>query len=1109
MLVRAASVVVLLLLASPLMAADHAIRLASDPALSPDGKRLAFAWNGDIWVANVRGGVARRMTLAPAQESSPVFSPDGKQLAFNSARNGASQVFVMPAAGGAPAQWTFHSEGSTIKQWRPEEMLLYGNRDHFWRKGSRFFSIQPKPRALEQLVFDAYGQEGQLSPDGSKILFIREGVRGYRKGYVGSQAGQVWMFDRKEKTYKKLVDHPAGSRTPVWAPDGKHFYYSSSQDGAFELWRHNLVTGEETQLTDFPGDDSVMMPTISMDGKTLVFRRGFDFYRLNPTAANPQPQKIKLLYRGDSLLREIKQRELESATAVAYSSDGLEIAFVAGGDIWVMDTVLREPRQVTATPEMESNPVFSPKDDQLWFVSDSGGQSDIWRATRKDEDAYWWRNQEFELKKITDDREEEDNLRFSPDGKHLAFTRGRGDLWMMGVDGEGAKRIVESWNSPSFDFSPDGKWIVYSQSNNNFNRDIFILPLDGSREPFNLSSHPDNDYSPVWSPDGKMIAFTGRRIGSETDIHYVQLRQADNETGSRDRKLKEALEKIQKIRKTPARKPAAPKPADKPAMKKEDEKKEDDKKEEAKKEDEPPAPAEPAGKKLPEVKIDFDDLVNRVRRVSIPDTTESGLMWSPDSKRLAFSATINGKRGLYTISPPTSTSPKLLSSTVGTSAVWITQESKILWLVSGKPASLSSKGATSTYSFKAQQSIDTRKYQQVIFDLCWQAMRDNWYDKRMNNRNWDQIRRKYAGMAADSVDTSTLGVVVNMMLGELNGSHLGFYPSRKSVEDSDREWSESTAHLGVRYDTSFAGPGWKIKDVIRNSPATKQRSRLSAGEVILSIDGVDVDPAMEPTAVLNGRLDRDIALRVKNAKDEIRDVTIRPISFSAARSLLYEQWIYNSQQAVKKASKDTFGYVHIQGMNMTSFYRFERELYSIAAGKDGLVIDVRENGGGSTTDHLLTILTQPTHAITKPRGGGRGYPHDRRVYATWSKPIVVLCNQNSFSNAEIFSHSIKTLKRGQVVGVPTAGGVISTGGTRIADAGFLRMPFRGWFLLDGKDMELNGCVPHHVLWPSPGEMPAGKDVQLSKALEVLAADVKKYKSRKLPELEYASELRAE
>ena len=155
---------------------------------------------------------------------------------------------------------------------------------------------------------------------------------------------------------------------------------------------------------------------------------------------------------------------------------------------------------------------------------------------------------------------------------------------------------------------------------------------------------------------------------------------------------------------------------------------------------------------------------------------------------------------------------------------------------------------------------------------------------------------------------------------------------------------------------------------------------------------------------------------------------------------------------------------------------------------------------------FVTALTQPVHAITVPRGGRPGYPHDRKIYATWTKPIVVLCNQNSFSNAEIFSHAIKTLKRGQLVGVPTAGGVISTGAQRIMDVGVIRVPFRGWFVVgSGEDMELNGAVPDHVLWPKPGQMPRGEDVQLKKAIDVLQADVRAWKQKPRPPLHKASE----
>ncbi|MEE8104857.1 MAG: S41 family peptidase, partial [Planctomycetota bacterium] len=140
-------------------------------------------------------------------------------------------------------------------------------------------------------------------------------------------------------------------------------------------------------------------------------------------------------------------------------------------------------------------------------------------------------------------------------------------------------------------------------------------------------------------------------------------------------------------------------------------------------------------------------------------------------------------------------------------------------------------------------------------------------------------------------------------------------------------------------------------------------------------------------------------------------------------------------------------------------------------------------------------LAQPSHAYTVPRGGEGGYPQGRMVYARWHKPIVVLCNQNSFSNAEIFAHAIKTLGRGRIVGVPTAGGVISTSAAKIMGFGTLRLPMRGWFLRDsGEDMELNGCVPDVVLWPEPGEMPAGIDRQLEKAVELLKEDVLKFQA---------------
>lgn len=1079
------------------------IELVDSPALSPDGTEIAFSYAGDIWTVPVEGGAARRLTIHPASESTPLYSPDGKQIAFVSDRTGSRQVFVETLDGSAPSQVTFHTEGYSLEDWSPDgkSLLAYGIRDHHWRRPQRLISLSLEKRRAEEIVFDAYAQDGRYSPDGKKILFCREGTRWYRKGYVGSQASQIWMYDLKSKKFTKLLDDPRGSRTPLWKPDGSGFYYVGATSGSFNLHEYDFESKESQQLTQFE-DDSVLMPCISRDGKTIVFRHLFDLYAFHPTENKP-PQKLEITTSGDDPIEESLRRNLTSANNVAFSPDGLEIIFAAGGDLWVMDTVLKEPVAITQTEVEEREPVMIEDGKAVLFLREEAGQVDLYRAAPADPKKYWWQNSDFDIQRLTNDPDTEHDIRKSPDGEHLAVVKGQGDLWLLKLDGTPVRKLVSGFDPPNYDFSPDGKWIVYSQEDNDFNDEVWIATTDGSREPFNVSRHPDDDVSPVWSPDGKIIAFTGQRNGEESDIYYVFLNPADDEESSRDKKLKEALEKLKKARpqaaktQTTSAQKEAPLKAEKPDAEKTEKPAEEKKPEEK-------TDAEKKQPDLPKVVIDFDGLTERVRHVSIPDVGERGLFWMPDGKTLAFSANIKGENGTYTIEIKDRLAPKKLTSSTGSFIHYLKTKDKVAWLSSGKPGTLSTKGPTESYSFSARQELNVGERFRAAFDMAWRLMRDHWYDDRFANRNWSEIRRKYTDAAANAPDENALREVGELMLGELNGSHLGFYPSPSSPR-AKPAWTETTPHLGLRFDPKFKGPGLKVRDVILDGPADESDSKIEAGEIVMTIDGTTVDPALDLTEILNGDLARDITLRVKNEKGEERDVTIRPISYSQARSLLYPQYEVETSQKVEELSDGKLGYIHIQGMNMSSFREFERQLYNVGYGKDGLIIDVRENGGGFTTDHMLTALTQPQHAITVPRGGGRGYPHDRKIYASWNKPIIVLCNQNSFSNAEIFSHAIKTLERGKVVGVTTAGGVISTGGAQVMDVGFLRQPFRGWFLMNGEDMELNGAQPDVELWPLPGELPRGKDRQLEKAIQLLKKDVAKFLKKQPPGLRKASE----
>ena len=1111
--------------------AQSTILFPSNVDVSPDGSQITFDWNGEIWLAAVTGGPAQPLTRNPSRDRYPKFSPDGKTIAFASDRENGVQIFTMPLAGGTPSQISYHTGGYMPAGWHADgkHLLVQATRDHFWRHGERFFLLNATERKADQLLFDDYGQEGSLSPDGKRILFVREGPSWWRKGYHGSQSAQIWMYDREAAKFYPILRHERGCRSPIWKPDGKGFYYTGAQDGTFNLREYDLATGKDRRITNFT-EDHVIQPALSRNGSTMVFRALANLYSIKP-GADETPRKLDLSTKADYEPTREEKRTLTSATDVAFSPDGLEIAFIAGGDLWVMDTELREPRQVTNTPEEEKNPVWLNNSEGLLYIRDGGHTAEIYRADRKDKSKFWWLNDEFQHTQITRDGEAKESLSLSPDGKSMAYSRLRGDLYISPISGENPRKIIASWNQVDYDWSPDGKWLVYAQYDLDFNRDVWILPTDLSKPPFNLSRHPDNESNPRWSPDGKVIAFTGRRSGGEeVDIYYVNLVQEEDEVSARDRKLQKAIEKIQKAR-----------PKGKADSKQGDD---SEKKDSVDKEKKMP----PMGMKKDEsveVKIDWENLHKRIRRLSLPDSTESGLFWSHDGKRLAFSGTVKGDRATYAYDFPMegSATPKQISSRTGSQARWL-KNGNVVWLSGGLPASFSPgssapaatpmttapslpglfrRGTTGTssvaeaspdpsgYRFQANQKLNLQEKFGVAFDHCWAAMRDHFYDEKLGNSDWNKVREKYRPYAAQAPNIEVLTTVVQLMLGEINGSHLGFMTAFNmrgaTTEETTRGWRETTRHPGVRFENGFAGPGWKIRDVLPGGTADRAKSRLKAGEIILKIDGKEVKPGMDPTLLLNGVSDQPMQLVVRGIDGKDRDVSLPATSALAVPNLLYRKWMEDNLAMVDKLSQGRFGYLHISAMDMTSFVKFEEELYSQAAGKDGLIIDVRENGGGSTADHLLTSLTQPVHAIAVPRGSTQGgYPQDRKIYATWNKPIVVLCNQNSFSNAEIFSHAIVALQRGKLVGVPTAGGVISTGATQIMDLGTLRMPFRGWYgIKDGEDMELHGAQPHVVVWPEPGEMPKGVDKQLEKGVETLKLEVEAFKAKPLPKLRKATE----
>jgi tricorn protease len=1084
--------VAVLSLAGPLGADEPAattILLAESPSLSPDGERLVFAWRGDVWLAASTGGPARRLTSHPAVDRGPRFSPDGTRVAFTSARTGADQVHVLDLAGGEPVQVTRHTEGSVLQDWFPggTALLVLGKRDHEHEHPERFFRVPAAAGGREELLLDAWGYEGALSPDGTRLAFVRHGTGPYRKGYRGAAAAQVWVAELATQTLTRVSEGPHDERWPLWHPDGRRLWIVSQADGTRNLVSVEPGGGARACLTGHV-DDGVAQPTRSADGRVVVYRRLFGLERFEPGAGAPRP--LVLTAAGEPLVEGVRRDDLAKASQATFTADGREVAFTAGGDVWVMDTELREPRRVTDTPEEERDPLFSADMETLLFVSDAGGRSDVWTAARAEPARWWWQNDRFTLARVTDDAAEEGSPRLTPDGKTLVYARTDGGLWKKPLAGGEAVRLVGGFDPPDFDLSPDGRWLAYTAADDDFNHDLWVLPLDLSRPAFNVSVHPDDEASPAWSPDGRVLAFTGRRWDRDRDICYVWLRHEDDEKDARERKLDKAVEKMKgrKSAKGAGAKGAANEPAKDPPEEPAD------KPEAKKKEDEKPV----------EVRIDFDRLTDRVRRVEIPDVNEGELLWSPDSKRLAVRASIKGQAGWHALEIPDDLAPKLLTASPLVNTRWLKEGDQLVGLADGVPTSVAVAGSKVTaLPFRARRELDVGRFHRALFERAWQVMRDTWYDPRLNHRDWDALKVKYAPVAEATRLPAEIDVVVEMLLGELNGSHLGFGMPAPGWQPPG--WRPVTGHLGARLLAPDDKPGRVVRDVVRGTPAAEAATRLEPGERLLAVDGTALEPGTDLDALLTGDPERELELKVRGKDGTERTVRLRPTTHALVRAGLYEEQLEQARAAVQRASDGRLGYLHVREMDWSSFQRFEADLYKVGHGKDGLVIDVRGNGGGFTADHLLTCLTQPRHATTVPRGGGPGYPQDRLVYAAWHKPIVVLIDQGSFSNAEIFAHAVRHLKRGRLVGVPTAGGVISTGGTTLMGTATLRLPFRGWFLPDGADMERNGCVPDVFVEAQPLDLARGVDRALDAAVKALAEDVAAFRARPTAPPRYASE----
>lgn len=1103
--------------AAPASAANGNVDLPRYPSISPDGREIVFSWRGDLWKVGSSGGHALRLTAHPADDTRSAWSRDGKRIAFESNRTGDRNLFIMNADGTGVRQ--------VLRLDRPVSLTGFGTddagREVLFFEGSIEGDVYRAPRpymvpteggALRR-VHDAFGAEPSQSADGSTVAFTRGGSAWSRRGYRGPDNRNVWTFNRSNGAFTQLTTYDGNDGKALWGA-GRTIYFLSDRDfGCVNLFRMSADDGERAlaRATSFQ-DRDIWDYDVAADGATAVLVAWDTLYTLDLRNQNAEPRPLTITAGEDESdniqLLTVDRRVSEAAL----SPDGKVMAVVAYGEVYVRNVESGSPtRRVTASHAREKDIAWSPDGSRLYFVSDSDGTESIYAATvavtrgeikapfdeaarprpaapveeskpaadppsegaaagqgeqagqeeprkeepkkeepKKPDPATRWHDAvTFTIEPVVVTSAHDRAPRPSPDGRWLSFRRGRGDIVIRDLTTGDERTFLTGW-----DFSIDWRWtddsrhILYSVNDRNFNADVWLAPADGSSPPVNLSRHPDNDEQPRLSADGKVLAFVSERLNEEYDVWMVFLDRNLEAMAPVDREkyFKEAIDAAKK------RKPLAI--SDKPAD-------------------------PPAGRTY-----DTDDAYLRLRRASNIGGSERNLEITPAGDRLVFTSS-GETSGLFSIKWDGS-DQKRLHSSVSVQHLTVTGD-KVVFVDGGRAGMVPVNGGSVEYiDISDRMRIDLQQQADQKFREAARILGEVFYHPTMKDLDWEGLTTKYLALARQSRTADEFNYVAAYLLGELNGSHLGV-----NSPGTPSPIREAQGRLGVRYEV--VDNGFRVTHVIPRSPAAEGPMALRIGDIITGIDFEPVAPLDTLEARLTGRVGQETAIDVSRTGEDGAATNLRllltPVSAGAEVDLQYDAWQRRNQQLVHEWSGGKLGYLHIRGMNAPSLNEFERDLYAAAEGRLGLIIDVRNNGGGSTADLVLSSIMVQPHAYTVPRGADSsvtdGYPQDRLYIQRYIRPVNMMCNEKSFSNAEIVSHAFKTLKRGTLVGQQTYGGVISTGAASLIDGTSVRTPFRGWYLPDGTDMENNGAMPDIVIHQTPEDESRDHDAQLKACVEDL------------------------
>ncbi len=1042
------------------------------PAISPDGEQVVFSYKGDIYKVSSEGGQAIPLTVHDAHDYMPVWSHDGEYIAFASYRYGNYDVFVIPADGGEAERVTYHSADDYPSDFTTDnnEVLFSSSRRDVHTNAQFPYGLLgelykvSREGGMPDQVSSITAEDARYNSSGEMIIYHdRKGYEDpWRKHHTSSITRDLWTYRPESGEYEQITEWQGEDRNPVFNPKNEQqVFFLSERNGSFNVHRLNLNSPTRaTAVTSFE-DHPVRFLTIS-DGGQLCFSYDGRIFTKSPDG---ESKELAVTISNDNRKNAYETIGLnDKVTEMALSPNGKEIAFIQRGEVFVSNVDGSSVKKVTNTPGQERSVSFGPEGRKLVYAAERNNNWDVYtNEIRREEEPYFYSSTVLDEEKIVGSDKEEFQPTFSPDGNEVAFLEQRTMLRVINLESGDIRTVYSGENNYSYsdgdqhyDWSPDGNWFLinYNQDNQ-WIGEAALVNADGSGEVHNLTQSGYSDQEPMWMDNGKMMIWASNRDGQrnhgsmsgEMDVYGMFFTQ---EAYDRFQLSKEDIELLR-------------------------EKEQTQQKEEGSDEDQ-----DKSEKNIEDIKIKLDDIWERKERLTIHSSDLSDATLSADTDELFYLASVEKGEDLWVTDYRTKET-KILAKNVGDNAsdlILDRENDKLYVLADGSIISVDAKsGERSQVNVRGEMTLYPAQEREYIFEHVWRQVKKKFYDPDLHGVDWEFYKKEYAKFLPHINNNHDFSEMLSEMLGELNGSHTG---SRYRHQEP---YGDQTASLGVFYDRSFQGPGLKVAEVIENGPSDKADSQISQGTIITGIDGNTLTDGENVYRQLNRKAGERVLLSLENPENgENWEEVIKPISGSKESDLLYNRWVEQNRQKVNELSGSTIGYVHIRGMNDSSYRTVFEEVLGKNAQKEAIVVDTRFNGGGWLHEQLATFLSGEPYIKFAPREKRLGTEPMQK----WSKPSAVLVSEGNYSDAHMFPYAYRSKDLGKIIGMPVPGtGTAVWWEQQIDPTLVFGIPQVGMLTPEGEYLENNQLQPDIVLDNRPEQLLQGIDQQLRKAVEVL------------------------